>query len=93
MHVARAFSSLGMDFHLVTSTLLGDFEREEIHYAVIGGFALGLREAARATIDIDFLLLVGDLPKAETIVSQYASRRVYQSENVAQYVSDLAPCG
>ena len=82
-----------MDFHLVTSTLLGDFEKEEVRYAVIGGFALGLWGAARATIDIDFLLLVGDLPKAETILSQCAYRRVYQSENVAQYVSDLAPYG
>lgn len=85
--------SSGMDFQLVTSTLLRDFEKEEVHYAIIGGFALGLWGASRATIDIDFLLLIDDLPKAETILSQFAYRRVYQSENVVQYVSDLAPYG
>lgn len=82
-----------MDFRLVTSTLLKEFNDNEIEYAVIGGFALGLWNVTRSTIDMDFLLLVDDLPRAETILSNYAYRRTFKSENVAQYVSDLAPYG
>ena len=82
-----------MEFDLVISTLLKEFEDEEIHYAVIGGFALGLWDVSRATVDMDFLLLVDDLPKAEAILGKFAYRRTFKSENVAQYVSDLAPFG
>ena len=42
---------------------------------------------------MDFLLLVEDLSKAENILSKFAYQRTFKSENVAQYVSDLAPYG
>jgi hypothetical protein len=77
-----------VDFHLVTSTLVQDFESSEIQYAVIGGFALGLWGATRATIDIDFLLLIEDVGKVEAILKKYAYQCVYKTENVGQYVSD-----
>jgi hypothetical protein len=82
-----------MDFKLVTSTVLKEFNDNDIEYAVIGGIALGLWEATRSTIDMDFLLLVDDLPKAESILSQFSYRRTFKSDNVVQYVSDLAPYG
>ncbi len=82
-----------MDFHLVTTTLLKELEEGGIRYAIIGGFALGLWEVTRATIDMDFLLLVEDLQQAESILAKFAYRRTFKSENVAQYVSDLAPYG
>lgn len=82
-----------MEFDLVVSTVLKEFEEERITYAVIGGFALGLWGVSRATTDMDFLLLVNDLPRMEGILSKFSYRRVHKSENVAQYVSDLAPYG
>jgi len=82
-----------MDFQLVRSTLLKEFNDNDISYAVIGGFALGLWNVTRATIDMDFLLLVDDLPKAESVLERFAFRRTHKSANVAQYVSDLAPYG
>lgn len=82
-----------MDFRLVTETLLKELENEGVAYAVIGGFALGLWGATRATIDLGFLLLLNDLPKAESILAKYSFRRAFKSDNVAQYVSDLAPYG
>jgi len=82
-----------MDFKLVTSTLLKEFNENEIRYAIIGGFAMGLWEVSRSTVDLDFLLLVDDLPRAETILTKYAYRRAFKSENVAQYTSDLAHYG
>ena len=42
-----------MDFQRVVSTLLRDFEHEGIHYAIIGGFAMGLWGATRATVNMD----------------------------------------
>ena len=76
-----------MNFHLVTSTLIQDFESAGIQYAVIGGFALGLWGATRATIDIDFLLLIDDVDKVEALLKKYAYQCVYKTENVGQYVS------
>ena len=82
-----------MDFQLVTSTVLKEFNDNDIAYAVIGGFALGFWNVTRSTIDIDFLILTDDLPKAESILDQFSYKRTFKSENVAQYVSDLAPYG
>lgn len=53
--------STGMDFHLVRSTLLKEFDESEIKYAIIGGFALGLWEVTRATIDWELLREYFDL--------------------------------
>lgn len=82
-----------MDFKLVTSTVLKEFNEKNIGYAVIGGFALGLWNVTRSTMDIDFLILTDDLTKAESILNQFSYKRTFKSENVAQYVSDLAPFG
>ena len=82
-----------LDFHQVTSTLLRDFENEEIHYALIGGFALGLWGATRATIDMDFLLLAKDVEQTEKILARYHYRCIQKTENVGQYVSDKPTYG
>ena len=82
-----------LDFHQVTSTLLRDFENEDIHYALIGGFALGLWGSTRATIDMDFLLLVDDIEKVETILESYGYHSIQKTKNVGQYVADDADFG
>ena len=82
-----------MDFQLVSSTLLKEFDESGIRYAIIGGFALGLWEVSRATIDMDFLILIDDLDQAESLLTKFSYTRTFKSENVAQYVSDLAPYG
>lgn len=82
-----------MDFELVVRKVLGDFEELGVRYGLIGGYALGLWGATRATIDLDFLLLIDDLEKAEAVLGEFSYRCVYKSENVAQYVSDIAPFG
>lgn len=82
-----------MDFQLVTSTVLKEFNDKNIAYAVIGGFALGLWNVTRSTVDIDFLVLTDDLTKAESILNHFSYKRTFKSENAAQYVSDLAPYG
>ncbi len=82
-----------MDFHLVTSTLLREFQTQHINYAVIGGFALGSWGVTRATIDMDLLLLVDDATRAEKILTAQSYRCIHKTENVAQYVSDSVPYG
>ncbi|MDQ8205607.1 hypothetical protein [Pelagicoccus sp. SDUM812003] len=82
-----------MDFELVVQRVLGGFEEAGVRYGLIGGYALGLWGATRATIDLDFLLLVDDLQKAEAILGEFSYQCVFKSENVAQYASDLAPFG
>ncbi len=82
-----------MDFQLVVRSVLGRFEEEGIEYGVIGGYAMGLWGATRATVDLDFLLLVDDLAEGEAILADFSYRCTYKTENVVQYVSDLAPFG
>ena len=82
-----------MDFLEVSSTLLRDFSKEDVHYAVIGGFALGFWGVTRATVDMDFLLLQEDAEKAEVILTRCGYTAVYKTENVASYQSPNSKFG
>ena len=82
-----------MDFVKVTSSLLRDFSKENVHYAVIGGFALGFWGVTRATIDMDFLLLLDDAEKADAILGNHHYQQTFSSENVARYQSSDADFG
>lgn len=74
-----------MDFHLVTETLLGEFDRRNIRFAAIGGFALGFWGVTRSTIDMDFLLLSDDLKQAHETLEGLGYILEFESDNVAQY--------
>ncbi|HZD40257.1 MAG TPA: nucleotidyltransferase family protein [Terriglobales bacterium] len=74
-----------MDFELVLKTLLAEFGREQIRYAVIGGFALGVLGAPRQTMDLDFLVHREDLTKLDACLARLGYKRVFHTENVSQY--------
>jgi predicted nucleotidyltransferase len=78
-----------MDFKLVLERLLNAFERENIRYALMGGFAMGLWGAGRTTVDVDFLVNRDDMQKVDAIMNQLDYECKYRSENVLQYVSPL----
>lgn len=82
-----------MDFERVLRDLVADFTEREIRYALIGGFALGALGLPRATMDIDFLVARAALPVLDEVMARRQYRLRYRSENVSQYVSDLAPLG
>lgn len=82
-----------MDFVKVSATLLQEFTRENVRYAVIGGFALGFWGVTRATVDIDFLLLLDDAEKADAILKRHNYEQTFRSENVARYQSHDASFG
>lgn len=78
-----------MDFKTTLAALIEVFNRENIRYALIGGFALGALGVPRATVDLDFLIEKDDLEKIGRIMESLAYNCVYKSENVTQYVSPV----
>ena len=59
-----------MDFKAVLSLIIKRFSKEQVRYALMGGFALGALGVPRATIDLDFLVYRGDLPKIDSIMKK-----------------------
>jgi hypothetical protein len=78
-----------MDFRTVVGLLLDYFQKENVRYALIGGFALGALGVPRATVDIDFLVDREDLPKIDAFMKSNGYECIFKSENVSQYVSSL----
>ena len=82
-----------MDFEKVLPLIIKEFEKNNVRYALIGGFALGLLGVSRATVDIDFLVERDDIDKVENILQKFGYKCVYKTENVSQFVSGLKPFG
>lgn len=78
-----------MDFKVTLEALIEVFEKENIRYAVIGGFALGALGVPRATVDLDFLVEKDDLEKISKVMKSHSYDCVYQSDNASQYVSPV----
>lgn len=78
-----------MDFKTVLDIMLKNFQKGNIRYGLIGGFALGALGIPRATIDLDFLVHREDLAKIDMIMKHNGYECVYKSENVSQYVSAI----
>ena len=77
-----------MDFEVVLETLAREWDRLQIRYAAIGGFALGVLGAPRATMDLDFLVHRDDLGKLHEALTASGYKRVFHTENVSQYRHD-----
>lgn len=78
-----------MDFKTVINSLLKNFKKEDVRYAFIGAFAMGALGMPRATVDLDILVHLEDLPKADRIMTSLGYNCVHKTENVSQYVSPL----
>ena len=74
-----------MDFERVLKALLAEFERRQIRYAVIGGFALGALGAERTTKDLDFLIERDDLDRVHEMMKGLGYLRYAQTANVTHY--------
>lgn len=75
-----------MDFEGVLTALLERFEQQQIRYAVMGGVALGVLGAPRATMDVDVLIHRDDLERAHKIFCELGYGRLAHMENVSTYV-------
>jgi putative nucleotidyltransferase-like protein len=82
-----------VDFELVLKNLLSEFDKNQLRYAVIGGFALGILGHVRATMDLDFLIHRDDLDKLNNMLTGLGYQRVAQTENVSHYAHPDAAWG
>jgi len=82
-----------MDFKLVLEKLLTVFKEQDIRYALMGGFAVGLWGGSRSTVDLDFLAHLDDMKKVHGIVSSLGYELHLKTENVSQYTSPLKVFG
>lgn len=80
-----------MEFEIVLRKLLEGFEEYGIRCAAIGGYALGFWGVARATGDVDFLVVKNDIEKLHLLMSSLGYKRIFSSENVSQYQGDIFP--
>lgn len=78
-----------MDFKIVIESLLSFFQENNVRYALMGGFALGVHGVSRSTVDIDFLVHRDDLRKINDIMHELGYNCAYESENVSQFISPL----
>lgn len=76
-----------MEFKLVIEKLLAEFEKAEVRYALVGGFALGALGIPRATVAVDFLVLRDDVDKVGGIMASMGYKCIYNTENLSQYTS------
>ena len=82
-----------MDFKLVLEKLLTAFKKQEIRYALMGGFAMGLWGGSRSTVDMDFLVHKDDMEKVHKILTDMGYECHHSTENVSQYTSPLKVFG
>lgn len=82
-----------MNFKLVLEKLLTAFEKDDVHYALIGGFAMGLWGSGRTTVDLDFLVSLDDMEKVDNMMKTFGYERLFHSENISQYISPLKVFG
>ena len=76
-----------MNFAQVITAVCGELDKAGVRYALIGGFAMALRGVQRATMDLDFILMLDDLEVAHRILDALGYRREFRSENVSHYLS------
>ena len=82
-----------MDFERVLKTLLEEFEEKHIRCALMGGVALGVWGAPRATMDIDFLVHRDDLDALHDAMQTFGYQRRACSEDVSQYRHEVPGLG
>ncbi len=67
--------------------IVKNFKEKNIHYALIGGFALHAAGYARATGDIDFLIDFQDSQKAKETLFSLGYKVAHESEDVLNMVN------
>jgi len=82
-----------MDLKKALTLLVAEFEKNDVRYAIIGGFAIGALGIPRSTIDLYFLVPTEALHRVDAIMLAMGYKKVFFSENASQYVSPSAEMG
>ena len=84
---------MAMDLKKALKLIVTEFEKHDVRYALIGGFAIGALGVPRSTIDLDFLVSADALHKIDVIMLAMGYKKAFSSENASQYVSPSAELG
>ncbi|MBU1870106.1 MAG: nucleotidyltransferase [Candidatus Omnitrophica bacterium] len=82
-----------MDFVSVFKFLIENFEKQKIDFAVIGGIALFAAGIARATRDIDLLILSKDKERIKAMMQGAGYELIHESDDVLNFCSDKVELG
>lgn len=74
-----------MDFNSTFKFLVESFNKENINFAIIGGFAMQAYGIARATSDIDLLVIVDDKDKVKQILLENGYELKHESDDVMNF--------
>ncbi len=74
-----------MNFLRALAELTGKLDAASVRYALIGGFGMAMRGVQRATIDLDFILALDDLDRADQALVDLGFQRYFHTENVSHY--------
>ncbi len=78
-----------MDLKKILLILTKEFEKQEINYALIGGFAMGAYRMGRNTLDINFLIAIEDMKKVNAILHDLSYKKIHTTKDVSQYTSPV----
>jgi predicted nucleotidyltransferase len=76
-----------MDFVAVFQFLVESFRRENIDFALIGGFALQAAGLSRTTKDVDLLILSENTPQIKQIMSAHKYELLHESHDILNFIS------
>ena len=82
-----------MDFEKVFTFLLENFTKNNIRYALMGGFALHAAGFSRTTQDIDILILKEDMPKIKKFLLSLGYELIHESEDIINFKGAMKDLG
>jgi len=82
-----------MDFEAVSKIVFDQFSKQQVRFAIIGGFAMHAAGFARATADIDFLVHHEDVGKVKSILTAFGYDIGHESKDVINFWGQLKPLG
>jgi len=82
-----------MDFEAIFELIITSFKKENIDFAVIGGFAVSAAGYTRATKDIDLMVIKTDIPKVRKIMLSYGYELVQENDEFSMFVGKLKKMG
>lgn len=82
-----------MNFESVLKLLIENFEKQNVDFALMGGFALHVAGFTRSTQDIDFLVDKEDMPKVKAIMSALGYELLHESTDVSNFLNKMKELG
>jgi len=76
-----------MDLRSVLLELHAALDAEGIEHALIGGLALAAHDAARATVDLDFVVDGGRAADVDRVLAAHGYDALHRTDDVGNYVS------